>query len=88
MWYKADFHCALVLRIFTPKCKCRVSFVGQYIYEKQIHKSFGKFKYEFDILKCVVVNLQEITKSARPNCGPFFENKNRRSRIGTLYNFI
>ena len=28
-----------------------------HIYEKQIHQSFGKFKYEFDILKCVVVNL-------------------------------
>ena len=27
------------------------------IYEKQIHQSFGKFKYEFDILKCVEVNL-------------------------------
>ena len=27
------------------------------IYEKQIHESFGKFKYEFDILKFVVVNL-------------------------------
>ena len=27
------------------------------IYEKQIHQSFGKLKYEFDTLKCVVVNL-------------------------------
>ena len=27
------------------------------IYEKQIHQSFGKFEYEFDILKCVVVKL-------------------------------
>ena len=32
MWYKPDFHCALVLRIFTPQSKCRVSFVGQYIF--------------------------------------------------------
>ena len=32
--------------------------------EKQIHQSFGKFIIEFDILKCVVVNLLEITKSA------------------------
>ena len=34
------------------------------MYEKQIHQSFGKFISEFDILKCVVVDLLEITKSA------------------------
>ena len=31
MWYKPDFHCALVLQIFNPQSKCRVSFVGQYM---------------------------------------------------------
>ena len=30
MWYKPNFHCALVLLIFSPQSKCRVSFVGQY----------------------------------------------------------
>ena len=32
MVYIPNFHCALVLRIFTPHSKCRVSFVGQYIW--------------------------------------------------------
>ena len=47
------------------------------IYEKQIHQSSGKSNYELDILKGVVINLLEITKSV-----------NRRWRFGTLYSLF
>ena len=47
-----DFHCALVLRIFTPQSKCRVSFVGQYTLDDETFMSvlFGNFDLIGDIL--------------------------------------
>ena len=42
------------------------------IYEKQTHQSSGKSNYEFDILKGVVINLLEITKSANRHASEHF----------------
>ena len=58
-----NFHKIVINRKQLLRYKlCSVSKYN--IYEKQLLQSFGKFKYEFDILKCVVVKLLEITKSA------------------------
>ena len=58
-----NFHTVVINRNRLLRYKLRA--ISKYnIFEKQIHQSFEKFIQEFDILKCVVVNLLEITKSA------------------------
>ena len=54
-----NFHTVVINRKRLLRYKLHA--ISKYnIYEKQIHLSFGKFKYEFDILKCVVVKVVKL----------------------------